>query len=555
MIFGGCSSDGGDAGSDQADQMDGTASADDSTPDTWSSDTQPDTGGAPPSIASVVAPTRTEVKVAFAGGGDAQAKGAAESYAITCQGEALAVEKVAFDAIADEATLTTERQKLGFSCDLTADLEPKERGPLTASFEAADTADFWVNDFSDPTGMTQYEIKARRVLTGRSCVIYLEEGAPNRFSQGMVDYFDEDVYPLETEVFGPPKDLDGNERVVILGLDGGNAYGGYFSPINALQDILSMSLWGLHSNEMELLHVNVTAMTGDGGIFEAVVPHELQHLLYNAYHGMNQVYWAYHDEGLAEVAVHLVNGSNEYAVGYYFGDHSGLIGDGLSLVNWTYAQYENYALAYLFWMYAASRLGGLEYITDIFELPTGSPLEVDELLRAGLGTGLSELHFESLAALWAQAPSGKWGYGQLVELGGEQPPCVSAGGSSVDLQPFAGAFYCLAQGEVDYPGTQGVNIVYAGIDGDKNVDLTPPFAISGGALLAYNTSFEFVDFRAEPSGPDFAPLPADPLPYLLADEERRVISPAWDNPPPVWPPNAELIRQWQRARALREILR
>lgn len=525
--------------------------------DTASSDTHDDTGDdtEPSTIESVRAPTRTEVKVVFAGGGDDEAKGNAESYGIRCEGEALAVEEVVYDRDAGEVSLTTEKQKLGLTCELTVDIDRGGLEPLTASFECADTARFWVNDFSDPTGYSQYEINAKRVFVGKRCAIYLEDGAANLFSEEMVDYFDEDVYPIETEVFAAPQDLDGNGRVVILGLDGGNYYGGYFSPVNALSDPRTMSMWGLHSNEMELLHINTSAMTGDGRIFKSVIPHELQHLLYNAYHGMTQVYWAYHDEGLAEVATHLVNGANDYAVEYYFGDYQGIIRDGLSLVNWTYAQYENYSLAYLFWMYVASRLGGLESITEVFELPSGSPVEVDELLAGQLETGFSDLHFESLVALWAQAPSGKWGYEGVIEFTGRKPPHVSAGASSVNLEPFAGAFFSLVEAEVDYPGTQGANVVYAGIDEAGNVDPKAPFSIFGGALLTYNANFEFVDFRAEPSGPDIAQVPAALPQFLGAHDGRQRISPAWDNPPPVCPQNADLMRQWRQVRMMREMLR
>src|SRR4030043_1748336 len=98
-----------------------------------------------------------------------------------------------------------------------------------------------------------------------------------------------------------------------------------------------MNMWGIHSNEMEMIYIN----TAYGSLYPVnVVPHEFQHLLYAERHNTDLEYWAYHDEGLAECAVHAVFGINENAVYYYLNDPDGMIRTGLSLVHWTWGLYD-----------------------------------------------------------------------------------------------------------------------------------------------------------------------------------------------------------------------
>jgi len=276
---------------------------------------------------------------------------------------------------------------------------------------------------------------------------------------------------------------------------------------------------------------------------ENTVTHEFGHLLYHERHGFTNPYWEYHDEGLAECAVHAVWGINQYAVDFYQWDPAGIIGQGLSLVNWTYAQFENYVLGYLFWTYVASRLDGVPTYRTLFDLSSGDPDEVNAWLNGALGEGFPAVLREGLIANWAQAPTGIYGFQGMLEFPPGSAPVVPAGATSVDLEPFAGAFFQPTQSPVDYPGTEGPNIVYAGIDGAGTVDLVAPFEVAGGALLVFNQSMNHTSYPAEHSGPDVTAIDH----ALRAAHSPAPVSRAWLDPPPTFRQDGKAAERWRRA--------
>jgi hypothetical protein len=171
---------------------------------------------------------------------------------------------------------------------------------------------------------------------------------------------------------------------------------------------------------------------------------------------------------------------------------------------------------------------------------------------AGLGTDFGETQLNQMIAVWVQAETGVYGYEGFVDLGGMLPPHVASGTSSVDLEPYAGTFFMLDQESVGYPGTQGDNIVYAGIDGDGAVDLAAPFAVGGGALAVLNAELYITHegypdpyYPTEHSGPDVAAAggkgPAAGLPTLD-------LSPTWTDPPPAIFLDRARFAKWRASR-------
>lgn len=505
--------------------------------DTSTADT--DLGWQGVTLTSLKAPTRTTVEVIFGQDPGSELAGQLKSYSLRRGEDALAIEEATYDPDTRTARLTTQTQVLGISYMLEILEQGEPVSGLTGVFRSADTATFWVADWNRP-GMEELQITARREAIGDKCVIYVEQGQPASRAEAAAEAFDAQIYDLETATFTSAPDQDGNERITLLWLDGQGYFGGYFNPINTYPTTITENMWGIHSNEMELLHLDAGTMQAGLDYFVQIAAHEFQHLLYNKRHGNQAEYWAYHDEGLAEMAVHLVNGNNDYAVDFFFEDNKELIGDGLSLVNWNYALYENYALAYLFWTYTAGQLGSLEAIGDIFDL-AGSPDDINAYLEANLGAGLPVIHQRSLVSAWAQQEDGLYSFGGLLSLEGRTPPTVPVGSTSMQLEPFTGAFFPLATSEVDYPGTQGENIEYVGIDAAGNVDTEAPFNVAGGALLTYNTRFEHLDYPTEHSGPDqaaIAPAPAQARSLALLPR-------TWTDPPPVTPQHRHLLEAWR----------
>jgi len=490
-------------------------------------------------LGAVVAPDRTTLTVTFQGEPDADAASQPGTYALTSDHGGLAVTKVSYDAAARRTTLTTSPQKLGVT--YTATVTPPTGDALSGSAVAADSTTFWISDPDDET-WSQTSVHATRVAVGERVVVYQAAGEWVEDPASLADEFDQVITLAMAKVFPQPPDRDGNGRIVILGISGD--YGGYFNPLNQYPDATTLARYGLHSNEMELLHLNPSF--GDW-YYGTTMAHEYQHLLYHANHGLDDGYFEYHDEGLAECAVHVVYGQNEMALQMLQWDASGLIAGGLSLVHWTYAQYENYALAYLFWTYVMTQLDdGVVGYRRIFDVPSGSPAAITGFLQAALGADLALTHAISLAALWTQAPSGPFGYHGQLQLPPGAYPTVPAGTTSVALEPFAGAFFPLAQSPVGYPGTQGPHILYLGV-GTAGVDMEAPFDVAGGALLAYNRANEWSDFTPEPSGPGLPARPSTPgwaLPHAtgLAWPGLR---PDWRDPPPLLPDQAEAWTRWR----------
>ena len=522
--------DAGAADDDSADDDDDTADDDDD--DT----TGPDTV----TIESVKAPTQYEVRATFETDLGSFAQDAA-NYSIGEAKNTLAIDSVTYDSQTKTTVLVTGKQKLGIEYTLTfAAGDAQDQ----ASFISADTAQFWVIDFSD---YHQYRITTDRMAVGDTAVIYIEQGWTVPDVNETIAAFDDTIHPTLTDLFAQAPDQDGNDRITILGLAGDGYYGGYFDPVNTYSEENTMDWWGMHSNEMEIVHINVEMETLAP---YHVVAHEFQHLLYNGVHGQSGQYYAYHDEGLAECAVHAVSGPNQRAIDTLLNDWDGEFAAGLSLVNWQYANYDNYALAYLFWTYLAGQVDGVSTYGDIFDLSLGDPILVDGLIQDLLGPSESfaSVQLAHYIASWVQAPTGPYGYGSMLSFNAASAPTVNAGTTSLDLEPYAGVWFALSQAQVDYPGTQGANIVYAGIDDAGNVDLTAPFDVDGGVLVVHNANQNYNTFPPEHSGPDIAATKDKSVPVPFS---WRNIPPTWLDPPPVTPDRRDLIDAWRAAAKMR----
>ena len=393
------------------------------------------------SLESVNAPDEYSVSVTFDDNPGSDAAEVVSIYEITSPANGnLSVTGAQYDIPSRTVTLTTGKQKLGVTYTLT--VNPGTKGNLTDDFMSADTAVFWAVDFSS-SSFPQYQVTAYRAGVGDSVVIYIEQGWSVSDTATALTEFDDNIYPELTSRLIAAPDIDGNDRILILGLDGGSYYGGYFSAVNAYPESMTWPNWNEHSNEMEMVHINV--VYGELGV-QNIVPHEFQHLLYHERHSNNYTYYDYHDEGLAECAPHIVYGNNDYAYGFYKADPYGDIATGLSLVNWTWANYSNYAQAYMFWTYIASRLSGIDTYSDIFDLDVGSPSEVSTFLSTELGEDFSQVHRKQLLANYLMASTGEYGYNGMITGDAHIVPTVPTGTDSVDLPPFSGTYFKFGAG-------------------------------------------------------------------------------------------------------------
>jgi hypothetical protein len=124
------------------------------------------------------------------------------------------------------------------------------------------------------------------------------------------------------------------------------------------------------------------------------------------------------------------------------------------------------------------------------------------------------------------------------------PPTAQTGTTSLQLAPYSGAFFRLAEASVNYPGNQGGNIVYAGVDPQGNVDLTAPFTVNGGVLLTFNQNQDFMQFPVETSGPN---LPALIPPQSDAQQQHNLQSRiAFHHPPRFNPHHPGRLEKWHK---------
>ncbi len=490
-------------------------------------------GGSPPGeadVAGVSAPTRTTIEIRVQGD-LASAPSDPAAFVVTSDFGSLEITAVATDAGTNAIVLTTENQKLGVTYDLVIAAPAGKLDQEGGSFLSADTAKLWATDLDNGQ---DYEVIARRVGIGQHVVLYATDDAVASDIEETIQIFDEQIFPIETALINLPGDIDDNGKIVLLGLDGHGQYGGYFSPINAFPAEQAEE-WGYHSNEMEMVYLSVTDLGGFDPYH--VVPHEFSHLLYNESHEFWEEDWPWHNEGLAECAVHAVHGANQIAPQVY--TNSFELAEGMSLVQWEYANYDQYAQAYVFWTYVASRLGGVSGYGELFDL-TGNPFQMNEFFMNELGQSFADVQMDMMTAAWVEAPTGPYGFNGMLTLPG-QPGNIGLG-NVPGLTPYEGVFLTGAQGDIA-PTGQGPNIRVRGVDALGNVDDVAPFSSVGGALLVLNTLQEPEQTTPQSAGTFPQAMPAPAKSSSLA----KVRDLAWKHPPPIKPANKRLLEKWRAA--------
>jgi len=483
----------------------------------------------PLGISKVNAPDETTVQVIFSGEPNEQAQlDSALSYTLDSTMGGLEILELSYDAAKKTATITTSKQKLGIYYEIAIQTGSDEVGILDGKFPSADTAKFWASDFGSPT-YEAYQLVANRTELGEQGVMYVEQGFSPYGTGSAMSFFDNKIYPVETELLTKPGDIDGNGKIVLLGLDGGNYYGGYFTPINNIPDKQAQE-YGYHSNEMEMVYINVAQ--GDFNA-EVVLAHEFSHLLYHEKHGF-AAEWEYHNEGLAECAVNAVNGDHPYSLMYLIQDP--VAASGISLLDWKFGNYSYYAMSYMFLSYVAGQMGGVEGYGKLFDA-NGHPKGMNSLLQTELGMTFTQAQLNALVAAWAQAPSGKYSFEGMLKWPGKPPT-----GKPTSLKPLAGTWLQLDKATIDYSGSQGPDIVYVGIDGAGNVDTEAPFELGKGVLVAFNSKFEWKNLSPQPIGQLLPPMGKTP-PKL----DKKTRDPSWLHPPPLQLDNLARMNAWREA--------
>lgn len=225
----------------------------------------------------------------------------------------------------------------------------------------------------------QYAVNATLRVSGTHCDIYVEDAEwqenINPITVQLIQRaFDEatpadsrrGIYDILTDEFGQPPDIDANQKVILLLLnirDVGDRHTtvGYFMPIDQERGALHHPTLGrLHSNEADILYLNTKHRSPNFDALQAVIAHELQHLIHWK-HSPHEEIWV--DEGCADYAAFLCGYNiNQHLTAFQNAPH-------ISLTDWSQMSdthlLAHYGAAFLFMLYLNDHYGGSQTIAEI----------------------------------------------------------------------------------------------------------------------------------------------------------------------------------------------
>ena len=276
----------------------------------------------------------------------------------------------------------------------------------------------------------QYIVQSTLRAIGEFCYIFVEDsqwlrtvqwGTVNSVRRAFDDATPADlnrgIYEIQTELFGAPPDIDGDNRIYLLLLDiraketiGGSFVAGFFSPVNQHRGVLRHPEIGIpvRSNELDMLYLDTHPQDAGSQQALGVLAHEFQHLIHWR-HDINEAIWV--NEGCSEYATFICGYSvKNHVSSFQRNPH-------VSLVDWsegTRSQLAHYGAAYLWMLYLHEHYGGPQTIAAIVRDRANGITSVNNVLRS-LGV---EDPFPVIYADWKVAnylddnefADGKYGY-------------------------------------------------------------------------------------------------------------------------------------------------
>ncbi len=229
----------------------------------------------------------------------------------------------------------------------------------------------------------QYIVQSTLQKVGKFCYIFVENSQWKRTVNAATvetvrHAFDDatpadrtrGIYQIETELFGPPPNIDGETKIYILLLDirdlvtvSGGFIGGFFSPVDQQQGVLQHPEFGtlVHSNERDMIYIDTHPLDAGSEKGLGVLTHEFQHLIHWR-HDKDEAIWV--NEGCSDYAMFICGYSAEDHVTPFERNAS------VSLVNWphrTRSQLSHYGAAYTWMLYLHEHYGGPETIAAVIK--------------------------------------------------------------------------------------------------------------------------------------------------------------------------------------------
>ena len=168
----------------------------------------------------------------------------------------------------------------------------------------------------------QYNLKATLRAIGDFCYIYVQDSEWQRtvkfgaltslirsFEQSTPADASRGIYQIQTNLFGQPPDIDGDERIYILLLDipsdtRGQVVAGYFNDVDQqrgkLRDPQTGKLY--QSNELDLVYLDTNPIVAGESDSLTILAHEFQHLIHWR-NDRHETVWV--NESLSEFAMFI----------------------------------------------------------------------------------------------------------------------------------------------------------------------------------------------------------------------------------------------------------
>lgn len=280
--------------------------------------------------------------------------------------------------------------------------------PVAPALPIGTERTFFVPDFRS---MQQYTVSSLLRGVGSFCYIFVEESEWNtrvtaRTVQAMIRAFDaatpansqQGIYPILTNYFGAPPDIDGNNRVILLLLNIRDAHGadrytaGFFNPADQSRGLLrnpGFRGFPIRSNETDILYIDTQPLNPNSERAHSVVAHEFQHLL-NWKHDPREEHWV--EEGCATYA--------SFLCGYSVREHIAAFEKmpSVSLVAWPEGNVDSlpyYGAAFLWMLYLHEQYGGIETLVEIVQNRGTSLTGVsDAFASRGITKTISDIFIE-----------------------------------------------------------------------------------------------------------------------------------------------------------------
>lgn len=277
--------------------------------------------------------------------------------------------EIVFDVYADDKTIAIPNR----SVDASAPAQP-----CVPELAVGNRQSFFSIDFRKSE---QYVVQSTLQKVGKYCYIFVEDSqwgkTVNRATVEAVRHAFDDatpadskrgIYEIETELFGPPPNIDGEKKIYILLLDirdlatvSGGFIGGFFSPVDQQRGVLRHPEFGtlVHSNERDMIYIDTHPLDAGGEKGLGVLAHEFQHLIHWRQDKDEEI-WV--NEGCSDYAMFICGYSVEDHVIPFERNAS------VSLVNWphgTRSQLSHYGAAYMWMLYLHEHYGGADTIAAV----------------------------------------------------------------------------------------------------------------------------------------------------------------------------------------------